>query len=175
VTRLEICFLKRDEGDSSVQSTLDAWKERMWGEPRSDGIQWSTPDWHTLLPSRSEYVSRAGIVIRSIDVGHRSLAVAGICEVATKSEHRGSGLASQVLRHAAGFIRDELALPFGLLLCEEEMIPFFERFGWQWIDESPVCALPDVEGELSQLRCMVLECTDAAWPAGPIHLRGLPC
>jgi aminoglycoside 2'-N-acetyltransferase I len=62
---------------------------------------------------------------------------------------------------------------FGLLLCREQLIPFYERLGWE-----PVTALVFSDQPAGKMAfagaAMVLPCSGRTWPAGIVDLCGLP-
>ncbi|MFT4567554.1 MAG: putative GNAT family N-acyltransferase [Saprospiraceae bacterium] len=56
--------------------------------------------------------------------------VGGINNVITPKELRGKGYASKLLKEAEHLIFDELKYDLALLLCAEDLIPFYERLNW---------------------------------------------
>jgi len=74
---------------------------------------------------------------------------------------------------AATFIHRELVAEFGLLLCREEVRPFYDRLGWICVPGPTVFDQPS--GLVTWPLCtLVLALGATIWPAGTIDLRGLP-
>jgi hypothetical protein len=73
-------------------------------------------------------------------------------------------------------MRDELKVPFGLLVTGDDMLDFYGRLGWQvasdtlWFDQpTGRRSMPPVPGKV-----MVLRLGDTQWPGGEIDIQGLP-
>jgi hypothetical protein len=72
-----------------------------------------------------------------------------------------------------GLVRDDLLANFGLLLCREEVQPFYQNLGWQVVNGPLVFEQPGVR-LMWPLSVMILPCRGTEWPDGVIDLRGLP-
>ena len=70
-------------------------------------------------------------------------------------------------------IRDELQVAFGLLICDECMIPFYSRLGWQVVEGPLMFDQPGGKVVFDDVT-MVLPCAGENWPEGTIDLCGLP-
>jgi len=167
-------ILRQAEIPEEVEKRFQEWMFSVWGPPGEDGIQWATPHWRIVLSINGQWMSHTGVVERTIEAGERRLPVGGICGVTTRAAHRRKGYSSQVLQSAARFIQDDLKLRFGLLLCEEEMVPFYARLGWQKLHVRPVYQLSDGKGSIPHIVCMVLDCSEEPWPPGAVNLCGTP-
>jgi hypothetical protein len=74
---------------------------------------------------------------------------------------------------AAVFLRDELRVTAGLLICGAEMAPYYGRLGWQVVPGPLLIDQP--QGKVAMLATiMVLRFDETPWPAGTIDLCGLP-
>ena len=92
------------------------------------------------------------------------------------------------MQKAAEFLREALAVPFGLLVCDPALAPFYQELGWQvvagpLIFDQPASFQPGLDQVVSggptykvtlEGAIMVLPCQEHNWPAGLIDLRGLP-
>jgi aminoglycoside 2'-N-acetyltransferase I len=141
--------------------------------PDGDDIKWAEGSWNVLVWENDEIVSNVGVLERLVRVGSQPVRLGGIGGVATKVERRRRGLAGAALKLAQAFMRDELAVDFGLLVCENYMIPYYGKFGWQlvkvktWIDQPQgKVAFPDP--------VMILPVCKSEWPDGEIDLCGMP-
>jgi len=66
-----------------------------------------------------------------------------------------------------------LGVEFGLLVCEEDVVPFYERLGWQVVEGPLTFDQPGGQATWPAV-VMVLPCGGKAWPEGMIDLCGLP-
>jgi hypothetical protein len=57
--------------------------------------------------------------------------VGGIGGVKTHPASRGRGFATTAIQRALAFFRDQGDVDFGLLVCELDLVPFYERLGWR--------------------------------------------
>lgn len=135
--------------------------------------KWAEIDWHVLINEQDHIVTHVGIVERRVTVGGNPVSVGGISAVGTLSKWCGRGYASSALKHAATFIREELKLKFGLLMCNEELVPLYQRLAWKIVESPLVYDQPS--GKVKHdLKTMVLCCSLKEWPEGPIDLCGFP-
>jgi aminoglycoside 2'-N-acetyltransferase I len=135
--------------------------------------QWAKSDWRLLLETQGEFVSHAGIVERTVTVEGLLVRVGGIGAVATAPRWQRRGLARQLLERAAGFMRSELRVDFGLLICGDDLIPYYGRLGWR-VTPGPLWA-DQPQGKVKMpTAIMALSLTGLPWPSGAIDLCGLP-
>jgi hypothetical protein len=57
--------------------------------------------------------------------------VGGIGGVKTHPAARGRGFATTAIQQALGFFHEQGDVDFGLLVCEPELVAFYERRGWR--------------------------------------------
>src|SRR5574341_646056 len=158
-----------------VTTLSDADKKQLfkWG-PDVFGVealklQWRPKDWHFLVYVNNELVSHVGIVKHVVTVGEQQITVGGIGGVVTVPSAQTQGYASMALQQATKFMRDELMVEFGMLFCLARLIPFYQRFGWQEVQESVIIDQAS-EKIPSPLMVMVLPCRSQTWPAGTVKL-----
>ena len=164
---------------SHLREPLVGWLRQVFGETT---YTWAPPEWCVLvydspIPGQGEMVSYLEIFRRTCNVGGQSVDVGGIGGVMTRPEWRRRGYASEGLRRAAGFLRDELRVDFGLLVCDAGKIPFYGRAGWYAVEAPLVFDQPDPGGRTrfnEPTTIMVLPCRRSGWLAGEIDLCGLP-
>jgi predicted acetyltransferase len=75
-------------------------------------------------------VSHIGIFVREAKWGERSVRIGGIGEVCTMECYRRKGFARTGMACAASYMKDELAVDFGLLFCNKQNYRFYENCGW---------------------------------------------
>jgi hypothetical protein len=80
---------------------------------------------------------------------------------------------TQALKIAMDFLRDPLAVDFGLMIATDKMIPKYEKNGWQVVAHSMLMDQPGGRMALSY-PVMILPVCKQEWPDGVIDLRGLP-
>ena len=135
--------------------------------------QWGENDWSLLLRTENEIVCHVGLVDRTITVGGRPVRVGGVGAVATAPAWQRRGCARQLMETAAAFMRDELHVAAGLLICGDSRVPYYGRLGWQAVPGPLLVDQPQGKVVLPT-NIMVLLFSETPWPAGPIDLCGLP-
>ncbi len=153
---------------------LDDWLDEVFSQ-EDDGqrYEWASNDWRLLLKVGGQAVSHVGIVERTVTVAGQPVKVGGIGAVATRPSWQRRGLAGQLMERAAAFMRADLRLEFGLLVCGDKMVPYYRRLGWQ------VAAVPllvdQSQGKIAfPATAMALALTAKPWPEGLIDFCGRP-
>ncbi len=158
------------ESEPELRKTLPEWFHQEFG---STGFTWAAPDYYVVTEVRDELIGRLGIFDREVEVANTRIRVGGIGGVITKPDWRLRGIASDLLTHAAEFMRDEMGVEFAMLLCRREVAPVYAKFGWTRVDGPTVFMQPS--GLATYPRdTMVLRFTERPWPPGAIDMRGLP-
>jgi aminoglycoside 2'-N-acetyltransferase I len=143
-----------------LASAWRGWFEAEFG-PRAD--RWRSADYYVLLYIDGQVAGRLGVLDTKVSVGNQIIRVGGLGGVATKSELRHRGVARAMLSRAAEFMKSDLRVEFGLLLCRHEVSPVYAKMGWV-----------TVPGPTTFTRAMILPLGGRAWPPGPIDMLGLP-
>jgi GNAT superfamily N-acetyltransferase len=179
ITDLEIHFVLHAELTPELQQEFDALDHLAFGgiifeeDPDFPPIQWSTPDWMALGFMQGRLVTQLCIPTRQIMVGSEKVRVAGIGGMATHPEFQHRGLGSVLLAATETFMRDTIQVPFGLLICADELCHFYELSRWQFAAHE-LSFTQDGQRRMMNPYVMVLQLTARAWPAGEIDLCGLP-
>jgi len=101
-------------------------------DPIQRQIAWASPERGILVwDDAGSLVGYVGIIARDAMLDGRTVRVGGIGSVETHPAARGQGYARAALGRAATFMADELGAAFGVLVCREELLPFYGGFGWQ--------------------------------------------
>jgi len=156
----------------SEQEYLDRWTHQVFGA-EAGSYTWADVDWHVLVWIEAELVSHVEIIQRTGMVGGRPVRLGGIGGVASTPKWRGRGLATLAMEKAAELMCGDLDVEFGLLICGQEMMPFYRRLGWKVVEGPLVFDQPAGKVTFEDI-VMVLPCTELEWPAGTIDLCGLP-
>jgi len=141
--------------------------------PEGTALKWSKVDWHVLLWEGDELASHIEIIERTATVGSRPVRLGGIGGVATRVQWRRRGLAEAALKTAQAFLREKLAVEFGLLVCGEILIHYYAKFGWKLLERTMLIDQPQGKVTYSE-PIMILPVCKQDWPAGEIDLCGLP-
>jgi GNAT superfamily N-acetyltransferase len=182
MTDLNISFLSSIEITPELERQIDNLDRLAFsGEEHtaeSDSIAWATHEWMALGclgdgTTPDALATQFCLLKREILVDGQPVWVAGVGGVATRPEWQRRGLASQLLRAAQAFMRDEIRVPFGLLICADERQHFYASCGWQSVAQT-LNFTQDGRQRALKTCVMVLPLADQVWPAGEIDLRGLP-
>ena len=153
---------------------MDAWLDQTFGYD-DVGIEWAKDDWSVLVRLDDQIVCHVGIVERVGRVNGQPVRLGGVGGVATRVEYRKRGLAQAAMERAAEFMRDELGVEFGLLVCSQPKIAYYSKLGWRCVPGPLMFDQP--KGQVTfgdQTKIMILPCTNRDWPQGAIDLCGLP-
>jgi GNAT superfamily N-acetyltransferase len=135
--------------------------------------KWAEPDYYAIMSVDEQHAGRLAIFDRSVKVNGAIVRVGGIGGVATKPQFRMRGVASALLTRATDFMRDELSLEFGLLLCRPQVAPVYAKLGWMRVDGPTTFSQPGGT-ETYPNYSMILRLGARDWPSGPIDMMGLP-
>ncbi|MDX5421946.1 MAG: GNAT family N-acetyltransferase [Hymenobacteraceae bacterium] len=135
---------------------------------------WAIPDWVVLLEEQAEIVAFCNVVEREVTLNGKPCKIAGINNVITPKAHRGKGYSSRVLRETTSFLFDELKADYGLLLCADALVPFYERLGWYTVNSHLVYDQPQgKEVYDSNIMLLARKNHEKIYPK-TIDLNGLP-
>lgn len=135
--------------------------------------RWAAFDWYVSVHVGDRIVSMAGVVDRRGSVGDVPAHLGLLGAVFTLPEHRDRGFGSDVVRRAMQLMADGLGCEFGVLLCSDELIPYYERQGWKHV-QNPLRFERFGRAEVAQSNVMVYECAGRPLPDGTIDVNGLP-
>ena len=137
-------------------------------------LAWSdAQDWVVTGSLDGQVVSCLIIIERSGTVNGQPVRLGGIGGVATHPNAQRKGYARQIMLAAADFMRNQLKVEFGLLVCSPELTGYYARMGWQVVSGPLFADQPGGKARLD-LTVMVLPCGEQKWPGGSIDLCGLP-
>jgi predicted acetyltransferase len=154
--------------DHEAFSTVDQDKDEEFAK-----IEWASNEWMALGFVNDQLVTQLCLLKRKINVGEGSIIVAGIGGVATTTQWLKQGFSSMLLQSAADFMRNEMKVPFGLLICDDKVQQFYTKNGWQKIAESLWFTQENQRHPLKSC-VMIIPLANQKWPMGEIDLNGLP-
>lgn len=137
-------------------------------------IEWSNPEWGVAVrDDEGRLVSFAALHLRDSTHDGAAVVIGGVGGVMTHPDHRGQGYAQLAMSAAVDFFATQRA-DFGLLVCEKQLIPYYERLGWV-VFQGELVTLQHGEPEVFTFnRVMVIPVTGIAPEAGVIDLNGPP-
>lgn len=95
-------------------------------------IEWTPHQWGVIAwDADGAALCYVGVVLRDARWDYRTVKVGGIGGVKTHPDFRGRGFATEAIRRALDFFREQGDVDFGLLVCEPGLVPFYERQGWR--------------------------------------------
>jgi GNAT superfamily N-acetyltransferase len=151
---------------------LFGWGEDIFGADHLN-LRWRPKDLHIMVDVDGRAENHVGLLQHTIVVGNRQLHVAGVGGVVTALASQGKGYASHAMHYAGTFMCREWAVEFGLLFCRDPLVPFYERLGWQKIDDAVEIEQP--HGHItSPMNVMILPCRQERWLGGPVRLNSFP-
>ncbi len=178
MTDLDIRFIPRADLKPELQHEIDELDHLAFGDivfeedPDFPPIQWAAPDWMALGFLQGQLVTQLCIPEREILVGNEQIRVAGLGGMATHPEFQHRGWGSALLAATESFMRDTIQVPFGLLICADELRPFYELSRWQFAG-NVLYFRQDGQRRIVNPCVMILQLMDRLWSPGEIDLCGL--
>ena len=138
-------------------------------------VQWASPDYSVLVfTPEGELVSHVGIVVRIGTLDGAVVKLGGVGSVKTHPRAQGRGYASAGLRRAATALHEDHCVAFSVLVCQEHLLPFYNRLGWLPFAGRLLVEHPTGATVFTMNRAMVLAGLSSAPQDGMIDLKGLP-
>jgi aminoglycoside 2'-N-acetyltransferase I len=162
-------LLPRTEIDPTLEKQLRDWFEEEFG--RAD--RWAEPDHYLIATLDGQLAGRLGVLNATVAVGTQIIRVGGIGGVATKPEFRHRGVASAMLTRAAEFMKNDLEVEFGFLLCRHEVSPVYSKMGWMIVAGPTSFTRAGVTATYPN-DTMILPLAEKTWSSGPIDMLGPP-
>lgn len=154
------------------RQSLFGWGEMIFGIEDA-AYRWRPKELHFVTEEDGCAVSHVGLVKTTVWAGGYEVTVGGVGGVVTRPETQGRRLAHAAMSEAARYMRSELGVEFGMLFCLPHLAPFYERQGWQLVEDEVEIDQPDGP-VVWPYRVMVLPCGAREWPAGRVEVGGLP-
>jgi GNAT superfamily N-acetyltransferase len=96
-----------------------------------NAVEWAQAQWRVIgWNDGGDALCHVGVFLRDSLWNERPVKIGGIGGVKTHPAARGQGLAAAAIDQALHFFR-EMDVDFALLVCEPDLIPFYERLGWR--------------------------------------------
>jgi GNAT superfamily N-acetyltransferase len=133
---MSIVIRRVDEVSSAERTSIDALRRSVYSPEdvanwAGRHLEWSDPHWRVITwDPNQQAVSYLGALVREAEAGGRGVRIGGIGGVMTHPAHRRQGLARAAIGRAIELFAEN-SVDFALLVCTPELIPLYERLGWQ--------------------------------------------
>lgn len=134
--------------------------------------KWASPDWVVLYFEDDHLVSYYNLIERYVMLDGEKLKAAGLNNLVTPEVFRRKGYATKLLAQTYNFFFNELKSDLGLLLCADNLIPFYEKLNWYRVKCPVIYNQPD-GNVIWQANTMLLTRSLRLNP-NKIDLNGLP-
>lgn len=151
---------------------LFGWGEDIFGANHLN-LRWRPKDLHIFVDVNRRAETHVGLLQHSVTVDGRTVLVAGVGGVVTALGSHNKGYATHAMRYAGDFMCSEWGVDFGLLFCRDQLVGFYERLGWQKVEDAVEIEQPEGPRE-SPMNVMIRPCRQKSWPEGPVRLNSLP-
>lgn len=173
ITKSNVVFKRYANLPSKDIDTINEFIKKEFGNvPIVQKFVWSKPAWAVIKYVDKQIVSFCNLIEREILIDQKRCFVAGINNMITPKQFRGNGYASLILKECEHFILQLMGFDYGLLLCADSLVPFYDKHGWYSVD-CPVYFQQPTERELWKARTMLLG-KDKQIAPKEIDLNGLP-
>jgi GNAT superfamily N-acetyltransferase len=170
-----VATLDDDERAALKALTTAVYPPEVVGVSPGRHFQWAPPDYSVLVfTPEGELVSHVGIVVRTGTLDGAAVKIGGVGSVKTHPRAQGRGYASAGLRRAATALHDDHQVAFSLLVCQEHLLPFYNRLGWLPFSGRLLVEQRTGPTVFTINHPMVLSGLSAAPQYGMIDLKGLP-
>lgn len=169
----------RDDFSSPDVEALQRLKEAVYPPDENetwDGAsrEWTTPQWGVFVRDDSgELVSYTGVIRRDGSVDGHPATIGGVGGVATHPGQRGRGYAALGIGRALDYLATR-GTDFALLVCRDELVPYYEGLGWRVFTGTVLVRQFGAEETFVYNRVMVGDLNLPAPTQGTIDLKGPP-
>jgi predicted acetyltransferase len=176
---LQIKILSNDQISHELEKQIDELDHLAYSsikqpeDPEYSQIVWAAHRWMVLGFINDVLVTQLCLLKREILAGAEHVWVAGLGGVATDPQWQRHGFALQILREAEKFMQDVIQVPFGLLICDQEIQSHYTRCGWLKAAQSLRYSQSD-QSHVLNTNVMILPLTNKVWSSGDVDLCGSP-
>lgn len=126
-----------------------------------------------LRDDSGRLIASTGMVVIDIEVQGQSFAAVGLGGVIVNAQHRGRGLAREVMDAALATARS-LGPEFAILFCHPDRAGLYGKLGFRPVRAEVVVQQPDGYAAMPQLTMWRGLRPGASWPGGPVVVESLP-
>lgn len=143
---MHISVIADGERTETDRQQLRALGEAVYGpDDQSEPLDmtWASTEVSVIVRREAggDIAAHAGILARECLVDDRRMRIGGIGGVKSHPELRGTGLGRAAMTKAQELLQDRLKVDFGLLVCPDHVVPFYQRLGWEeflgdlWVEQ----------------------------------------
>jgi predicted N-acetyltransferase YhbS len=122
---------------------------------------------------RGRLVASTGMLVVEVEVQAQRFSVVGFGGVIVRADHRGRGLAREIVQAALGKART-LGPAFALLFCHEDRAGLYRKLGFAEIISQVVVKQPDGCAPMPDRAMWQALHSHATWPDGAVIVHSLP-
>jgi predicted acetyltransferase len=161
--------------DPDEQELIVGWAKAIFGTmPLASQFTWTKGGaYRVVVYCNQQPVSYLKIIDRKGLLDEKPVKIGGVAGVQTPPEHRRKGYSGLALQETKRTIFNEMGAQLGLLLCEQELVPFYTRHGWQSVDCRVQFDQPSGKTVWPH-HTMILAKSGESWNPKSIDLCGLP-
>jgi hypothetical protein len=138
-------------------------------------LEWSVAEWGVFIRAADgALVSFVGVHIRPGLCDGSPVRIGGIGGVKTHPAARRQGFAARAIGRSTEFFHEQQDIAFGLLVCEQRLIGYYSRLGWQEFTGQLMVTQRGEPSGFTFNRVMVRGVQQKAPAAGIIDLLGPP-
>jgi len=127
-----------------------------------ENLKWREKEYSILVYDNEDLMSHVGLLKHSINLPEETLIIGGFGSVITIPEAQGQGYATFGLKYASKYIKEKYKTDFGVLFCNQGLVPFYKKLSWELIP-SPIF-IDQPEGKIkSPLEVMYLKTGSKEW------------
>jgi hypothetical protein len=127
-----------------------------------------------VVDAEGALVAYVGLVVRAGVLDGAPVTIGGVGSVKTHPRCQGRGYATAGLRRAEAALNADHGVAFSLLVCRDDLLPFYARLGWRRFPGRLLVQQPGGRTEFTFNRTMVLPGGRPAPEGGTIDLQGPP-
>lgn len=130
-------FLRKyPNGISKFEKTIKAEIDKEFGNvPFVNQYSWAYPNWSVIMLGANDHLlSFYNVVERECLFDGKKVHVAGVNNFITPVNFRGLGYGSSLICSAHDIFFNRMDKDFGLLLCADELVSFYNKYDWYKVD-----------------------------------------
>ena len=159
----------------TIKSELEKHVEAEFGNsPFVKTRVWAKPDFVFIKYEGDTIVTFYHVVLRSVNFDGLAYQIGGINNVITPEQFRGNGYSTQLLRETECILYNELKCDYGLLLCADNLLPYYSRLNWYKVDAKLYYDQPDGKQLYDSNTMLIGPQTKDKIEPSVIDLNGLP-
>lgn len=173
-----IDIIRGNEVTPAQEQFINHWNQHYFGEVAvAKGLAKAPVHWRLLMRDDHCLLSHVAITEMTVELDGHRVACGAVGGLFTPPELQGRRYATSLMDRAEAFIFGELKLTMGILFCLPELVPFYARRGWSWVEEA--VTLEQANGVAPWGAAVMLLTADRSQPGRhrihvPIHRSGAP-